>query len=78
MIAYELIAKQYFYLSDMLKSSYYMDRVMRGKFEIKTSKVRELAMIQYSRKLESRKCKDDLDTSSPQDSQDFSYKLDEP
>jgi len=47
MLAYELTAKQYFYLSDMHKASYYLDRVMRGKFEVKSSKVRVLAMLQY-------------------------------
>ena len=45
MAAYSLIAKQYFYMSDLHKSAYYMDRAMRGKFEVKTSKVRELSMI---------------------------------
>ena len=54
MIAYEMIGRQYFYLSDLHKACFYIDRTMRGKFENATSKVRELSLIQYHRKLEAR------------------------
>ena len=54
MTAYEMIGRQYFYMSDLQRSGYYIDRFQRGKFEIHSSKVRELSLIQYHRKLESR------------------------
>lgn len=57
MIAYEMLAKQHFYMMDLRKASYYLDRAMRGKFEVATSKVRELSLIQYHRKIEEREDK---------------------
>ena len=50
MKAYEMIAKQYFYLRDLFRADYYYDRYIRGKFEIESSKTRDLSMIQYARK----------------------------
>jgi hypothetical protein len=34
MVAYEMMGKQHFYLSDLVKASYYINRAMRGKFEV--------------------------------------------
>ena len=38
--AYEGIGQQYFYLGDLKKSNYYLDRMTRGKIEKADSKVR--------------------------------------
>ena len=57
MTAYEMLAKQHFYMMDLKKAGYYLDRAMRGKFEVPSSKVRELALIQYHRKIEDRQDK---------------------
>lgn len=48
--AYEMMGKQHFYLQDLLRAEYYMDRSTRGKFELPTSKIRELSLIQMQRK----------------------------
>lgn len=45
MLAYELMSKQHFYLADLKRAAYYKDRAARGKFETKTSKVRELSQF---------------------------------
>lgn len=50
MKAYECIGYQYFYLRDLFRADYYFDRRVRGKFEVDSSKTRELSMIQYARK----------------------------
>ena len=45
MLAYELMSKQHFYFADLKRAAYYKDRAARGKFETKTSKVRELSQF---------------------------------
>ena len=45
MLAYELMSKQHFYLADLKRAAYYKDRAARGKFETKSSKVRELSQF---------------------------------
>lgn len=45
MQSYEMISRQYFYLMDLMKSDYYFDRFMRGKFEPVDSKTRELSKL---------------------------------
>ena len=40
--AYEGLGVQYFYLGQLKKSNYYVDRMMRGKLEKKDSKIREI------------------------------------
>lgn len=62
-----MIGKQHFYLQDLFKADYYMDRCTRGKFELPTSKIRELSLIQMQRKIDSRKVKTTMgDTGEPQ------------
>lgn len=50
--AYEGMGLQYYYLGDMKKSNYYVDRMMRGKAERKDSKIREiyLSQLEYRKK----------------------------
>lgn len=43
MKAYEMIASCFYFKQDLLRADYYMDRAMRGKFEVETSKNRELS-----------------------------------
>jgi hypothetical protein len=54
LFAYELIGKQHYYLNDLRKASYYLDRTLRGKFELKLSKVREFSNMHYKLKLQQR------------------------
>jgi hypothetical protein len=54
MMAYEQIGIQQFYLTDLKKCHYYLDRSLRGKIEMKESKVRMLSALQYGRKLDLR------------------------
>jgi len=42
MLAYDKIAINYFYLSDLEKAKYYQERMMRGQFEGKKSKLRKI------------------------------------
>lgn len=42
MMAYDKIAINYFYLSDLEKAKYYQERMMRGQFEGKKSKLRKI------------------------------------
>ncbi len=44
MQGYESIALQYYYLGDINKADYYLDRYQKGKLEKKESKVREMYM----------------------------------
>lgn len=48
MKAYELLGQQYFYLKEIEKASYYIERFKRGLFEVPESKIRELAIQQHS------------------------------
>lgn len=41
-------------MQDLLRADYYMDRAMRGKFEVESSKTRELSDQNYKRKKEIR------------------------
>ncbi len=50
MRAYEMLASCYYYKQDLLRADYYMDRAMRGKFEVESSKNRELSDQNYKRK----------------------------
>lgn len=54
LFAYEMIGKQHYYLNDLRKASYYLDRTLRGKFELKLSKVREFSIMHYKLKLQQR------------------------
>ena len=49
-----MIGKQHYYLQDVQRASYFIDRALRGKFEIQTSHIRELSFIQYKKKVEIR------------------------
>ena len=42
MFAYDKIAINYFYLCDLEKAKYYQERMMRGQFEGKKSKLRKI------------------------------------
>ena len=42
MLSYDKIAINYFYLSDLDKAKYYQERMMRGQFEEKKSKLRKI------------------------------------
>lgn len=54
MKAYEMLGKQYYYLHDLKKADYYFDRFMRGKFELKDSKIRILNLTQLQSKNDQR------------------------
>jgi hypothetical protein len=54
MKAYEMLGMQYFYLHDLHKADYYFDRFMRGKFELKDSKIRGLNLTSFQSKIDSR------------------------
>ena len=56
MKAYEMIGQQYFYLRNLDKAGYYMERFKRGYFELPCSKIRELSKLQYTQKQENRDC----------------------
>ena len=55
--SYEGLGTQYYYLGDLKKSQYYMDRMMRGKIEKKDSKIREiyLSQLHYRKQDKSKK-----------------------
>lgn len=40
--AFEGLGTAYYYLGELKKSNYYLDRVMRGKYEKSDSKIREI------------------------------------
>lgn len=54
MRAYEMIAGCYFCMQDLLRADYFIDRAMRGKFEVESSKTRELSDQNYKRKKQIR------------------------
>lgn len=56
MKAYEMIGQQYFYLRNLDKAGYYIERFKRGYFELPCSKIRELSKLQYTQKQENRDC----------------------
>ena len=66
MRAYEMMAKQYFYLQDLQKADYYLDRFQRGKFELPDSKTRELAMLGYQRKIDEIQKKSEIIDGEPE------------
>lgn len=49
-----MLGMQYFYLHDLHKADYYFDRFMRGKFELKDSKIRGLNLTSFQSKIDSR------------------------
>ena len=61
LLAYEMIGKQHYYLNDLRKASYYLDRTLRGKFELKLSKVREFSNMHYKLKIQQRVERGQLD-----------------
>jgi len=54
-MAYDKISINYFYLSDLKKAKYYKDRMMRGFFEGKDSKLRAIYENQMKNKRAERK-----------------------
>lgn len=54
LIAFELIATCHFYMRNIEKCKYYLDRVMRGKLELKTGKTWKLNSLQHDRRMEDR------------------------
>jgi hypothetical protein len=54
MLAYDMIAVNYFYLGDLTKSKYYETRMLRGQFEPKESKLRKIFEKQILTKREQK------------------------
>mmetsp|Transcript_41594 Transcript_41594/g.39987 ORF Transcript_41594/g.39987 Transcript_41594/m.39987 type:complete len:118 (-) Transcript_41594:875-1228(-) len=50
MMAYDKIAINYFYLSDLDKAKYYQERMLRGQFEPSDSKLRKIYEAQSKNK----------------------------
>ncbi|TNV83686.1 hypothetical protein FGO68_gene973 [Halteria grandinella] len=48
--AFEGLAQQYYYLGDLKRAGFYLDRMQRGKVERKDSKVREMYLSQLNHK----------------------------
>ncbi len=55
LIAYEMIGTQHFYLTNLSRAQYYLDRASRGKFEVYSSKIREFSLLQYEKKMDYRR-----------------------